>query len=96
MRDAMDTVIAEPGIVEHFVELGCPEHVGLAFAISPKRTITTEPVDVATLPNPDYEHRVYHDLRSDCLVVLRADAKGEYPGMDDGDFKDLKDWKRVR
>ena len=72
---------------EMFAQLGQPEHVNCAFAITLK---SIEAHDLATkdgklrmekLPRPDYEHRIYRCFRSDNYIVTRPDKDGNYPGM---------------
>lgn len=70
------------GIAQTFADLGKPEHVGNAFAITRKALTLEAKGDwkefVSKLPRPDYEHGIWHDPATDNLVVIRADKDGGY------------------
>ena len=71
-------------VAQTFEELGKPEYVGCAFAVCEHGFGTKAlfkkdgSLDMAKLPKPDYEHRVYQDnLTGNCLVV-RPDENGVF------------------
>lgn len=68
-------------MADSFANLGKPEHLGMAFAI------TRHGIDcnfksvealMKVLPRPDYEHGIWLDEVTDNLLVIRPNADGVY------------------
>lgn len=71
------------GIADRFADLGKPENIGNAFAIT-RRALHLAEVKgdtakfVSRLPRPDYEHGIWHDTATDNLIVIRPNKDGCY------------------
>jgi hypothetical protein len=80
-------------ISEMFALLGAADRVGHAFRFTAKDMLEHEPAKppgedgfsevwqrqhIEELPNPPYPHRIYHDARTDCFMVLRPNESGDY------------------
>ena len=73
-------------IIETFAELGMPGNEGLCFTITSKWVRANFQCGskglMRHLPRPDYEHRIFFDAITDCLLVVRADKKGKYTELE--------------